>query len=336
MMPNSVKVMRSELTARYECRSASALPSCAGMVPRCGGAGARPAAGRSGQAAHPLFDLPVNEPSPAPYRSARRRRPAGRGRCRSPCGPPALRRGQHGRFSDRGVRQGAVDVAELAVDPDPVQHALSRRQLPARQYPPAVEAGRGLLPARHLRSRARQAIGDPVAHLLGTGPAPCLRRKGRWADIQQLGRRWAGIIQAVGSRHVRFERFRDHGGRLWRYGGRVLVRCPRCAGCATVTRPMVDGNRPPPRTLPCVQGDSAVVVQQGDAGCEHGARVLVDAVAELVTRDVLTPPPAVLHRPPDGGQQQVVAARAGHARRITLARPGVRTIACFVSSSTSW
>jgi hypothetical protein len=43
------------------------------------------------------------------------------------------------------------------------------------------------------------------------------------------------------SGHVRSERFRDPGGRLWRYGGRVLVRCPRCAGCATVIRPIVEG-----------------------------------------------------------------------------------------------
>jgi hypothetical protein len=44
----------------------------------------------------------------------------------------------------------------------------------------------------------------------------------------------------MGSRQVRAERFRDPGSRLWRYGGRVLVRCPRCAECATVIRPTAE------------------------------------------------------------------------------------------------
>lgn len=42
---------------------------------------------------------------------------------------------------------------------------------------------------------------------------------------------------------MRSERFTDPGGRLWQYGGRVLVRCPRCVGCATVIRPPVEGHR---------------------------------------------------------------------------------------------
>ena len=38
-------------------------------------------------------------------------------------------------------------------------------------------------------------------------------------------------------------RFRDPGGRVSRYLGRVLVRCPACDRCALVVRPEVAGNR---------------------------------------------------------------------------------------------
>ncbi|WP_373465389.1 transposase [Streptomyces sp. V1I6] len=39
---------------------------------------------------------------------------------------PALGRGQGSRLQLSGVRERHIDVSELAVDPDPVQHALRR------------------------------------------------------------------------------------------------------------------------------------------------------------------------------------------------------------------
>jgi len=60
---------------------------------------------------------------------------------------------------------------------------------------------------------------------------------------------------------VRAERFRDPGGRLWRYRDRVLVRCPRCAGCATVLRPWDEGRGK-------VVGDPRLVC----AGCGYTRR----------------------------------------------------------------
>lgn len=38
-------------------------------------------------------------------------------------------------------------------------------------------------------------------------------------------------------------RFRDPGGRDWRYMGRVLVRCPSCTKCAVVLRPEIVDRR---------------------------------------------------------------------------------------------
>jgi hypothetical protein len=64
----------------------------------------------------------------------------------------------------------------------------------------------------------------------------------------------------MSSKHVRGARFRDPGGRLWRYSDRVLVRCPRCAGCATVIRPAAEGCRG--------AGETRLVC----TGCGHAGR----------------------------------------------------------------
>ena len=42
---------------------------------------------------------------------------------------------------------------------------------------------------------------------------------------------------------MRTERFRDPGGRAWRYADWVLVRCPACNRCAVAFRPEVAANR---------------------------------------------------------------------------------------------
>ncbi|MFF8786681.1 hypothetical protein [Streptomyces sp. NPDC015125] len=71
---------------------------------------------------------------------------------------PALRRRQHGEDQAHRVREGPVDVAELAMDTDPVQQTLRRRQLPTHRAPATgvCEACRGLLgQGRELTRRRR-------------------------------------------------------------------------------------------------------------------------------------------------------------------------------------
>jgi hypothetical protein len=59
------------------------------------------------------------------HQRPRHRRRGAHGRCRSRHGP-ALGRGQGSRLQLSGVRERHIDVSELVVDPDPVQHALRR------------------------------------------------------------------------------------------------------------------------------------------------------------------------------------------------------------------